>query len=122
MVAAAIVATGNTCGDCIESDATMKSVRKSTASNTARAKLNMKILKRQSKRHQGAHFHKTTLRNDDDLTRMLSGLGNYYVDYAGAIRAEGYETIDELKGLEIDELIEMGVKKRPCKKNFKGCI
>ena len=28
-------------------------------------------------------------------------------DYAGAIRAEGYETIDELKGLEIDELIEM---------------
>ena len=58
----------------------------------------------------------TARNDDDDRDQMLRGLGNYYVDYAGAIRAKGYETIDELRGVEIDELVEMGVKRGHAKR------
>ena len=54
--------------------------------------------------------------NVDDLTRILERLGNYYAGYEDAIRDEGYETIDELRGLELDELVEMGVKKGHAKR------
>jgi len=55
-------------------------------------------------------------RNADALARILGGLGDYYASYEGAIREEGYATMEELRGLEVSELVEMGVKKGHAKR------
>ena len=65
---------------------------------------------------QGRLVTKTSMRKKDDLAQLLGDLGEYYLAYAHIIRQEGYSTMDELQGLELSELTEMGVKKGHAKR------
>ena len=53
------------------------------------------------------------------LCDILSNLGDSYVAYEEALVEEGYDTLEELRHVELDDLLEVGMKKGHAKRLLK---
>ena len=52
----------------------------------------------------------------DDLRRLLKSLGPAYLGYESTLRDDGYETMGELRELELEDMLEAGMKKGHAKR------
>jgi len=53
------------------------------------------------------------------LSDILNEMGASYVSYEAALIEDGYETLEELREVDLDELLEVGMKKGHAKRFLK---